>query len=69
MQIFLQLSPGLQTPAAATISATGLVTAVAVGETTITAMHTSLTSSSNGKISVTATGQSDISLDGKNLKN
>jgi uncharacterized protein YjdB len=56
------------TPAAATISATGLVTAVAVGETTITATHTSLTPAATVKISVTATGQSILAFDGKEFK-
>ena len=56
------------TPATATISATGFVTAVAVGETTITATHTSLTPAATVKLTVTASGQSILAFDGKEFK-
>jgi hypothetical protein len=52
----------------ATITGVGVVTAVAIGEATVTATHTTLSPAATVKISVTATGTSILAFDGKEFK-
>lgn len=53
---------------AVTISATGSVKAIAVGVSTITASHTTLTPAATLKISVTTDGKSILAFDGIEFK-